>query len=145
MFRHIAQCMHYHRRHFRDPDLLPPGKMLEMVTIDAARALAMDDEIGSLEVGKRADLILLDMRKPHLYPPQMPVMRIAHFANASDVDTVIVDGRVLMRGRQALQVDEAQILDAAADEAARAVERSGLGHLLEEPDSIWRHSRWTNS
>src|SRR5439155_7471041 len=51
MFRHMSQCMHYHRRHFRDAGVLPHGKVLEMVTIDAARALSMEHEIGSLEAG----------------------------------------------------------------------------------------------
>ena len=57
-FRNMWQCMNYHRRHFRDENVMPPGKVLEMVTIDAARALGMDDRIGSIEPGKAADLIL---------------------------------------------------------------------------------------
>src|SRR5437762_13659266 len=101
MFRHMFQCMHYHRRHFRDARILPQGKVLEMVTIDAARALGLDRELGSLEAGKKADVILVDLFKPHLMPLNMPVYRIASFANGADVDTVIVDGRVLMEGREA--------------------------------------------
>ena len=85
MFRHMAQCMHYHRRHFRDPAWMPPGKVLEMTTIDSARALGLDGDLGSLEPGKKADIVLVDLRKPHLYPPNMPVTRLAHFANAGDV------------------------------------------------------------
>ena len=68
MFRHMQQCMHYHRTFFNDPSWLPPGKVLEMCTIDAAKALGMEKEIGSLEVGKKADIVLLDLRRPHLYP-----------------------------------------------------------------------------
>ena len=131
MFRHMAQCMHYHRRHFRDPGVLPPGKVLEMVTIDAARALGLDKDIGSLEIGKKADIVLVDMRKPHLYPPVMPVTRLAHFANAADVDTVIVDGKVLMQGRRT-RLDEAAILDGAAHEAVLAFERGGISKLRAE-------------
>ena len=141
MFRHMAQCMHYHRRHFRDPTYLPPGKTLEMATIDAARALGLQADLGSLEAGKKADVVLVDMRKPHLYPPTMPVTKIAHFANAADVDTVIVDGRILMRGRRVDHLDEAGILAAAAHEAALAFERSGLTHVLDEPADYWRVSR----
>ena len=141
MFRHMAQCMHYHRRHFRDPAWMPPGKVLEMTTIDAARALGLEDHLGSLEPGKKADIVLVDLRKPHLYPPNMPVMRLAHFANAADVDTVIVDGRILMRGRVALHVDEDAVLDAAARELDRALERSGLQHLRVEPEALWGVNR----
>ena len=141
MFRHMAQCMHYHRRHFRDPAYLPPGKTLEMATIDAAKALGLEKELGSLEVGKKADIVLVDMRKPHLYPPVMPVTRLAHFANAADVDTVIVNGRVLMRGRLTDHLDAGSILADAAEQAALAFERTGLTSLLEEPQEFWRLAR----
>lgn len=137
MFRHMAQCMHYHRRHFRDPTVLPPGKALEMTTIGAARALGLDGELGSLEPGKRADLILVDLFKPHLVPLNMPLVRLAHFANAADVDTVLVEGKILMRGREVLTLDETEVLEEAEREAIAALERSGLQHLTEEPASFW--------
>jgi cytosine/adenosine deaminase-related metal-dependent hydrolase len=141
MFRHMAQCMHYHRRHFRDPGYLPPGKVIEMVTVDAARALAMEAEIGSLEVGKRADVILLDFFKPHLYPLNMPVIRVAHFANAADVDTVIVDGRLLMRARKVHTLDEGEVLEEAQGECEAMLERTGLRPLTDLPESIWGRAR----
>ncbi len=141
MFRHMAQCMHYHRRHFRDPAWMPPGKVLEMATIDAARALGLEGELGSLEQGKRADIVLVDMRKPHLWPPQMPVTRLAHFANAADVDTVIVAGEVLMRARRLASMEEAAILDEAANELDLALGRTGLRHLANEPPGYWRTHR----
>jgi cytosine/adenosine deaminase-related metal-dependent hydrolase len=141
MFRHMAQCMHYHRRHFRDPSYMPPGKVLEMATIDAARALGLGDDLGSLEPGKKADIVLVDMRKPHLWPPNMPVTRLAHFANAADVHTVIADGRVLMRGRRLINVDEASILDEAETELARALERTRLERLTLEPSDYWGVAR----
>jgi len=97
MFRHMQQCMHYHRTFHHDPSWLPPGRVLEMCTVDAARALGMADEIGSLEVGKKADVVLLDWRRPHLYPANMPLFRLVYFANGNDVDTVIVDGRIALR------------------------------------------------
>lgn len=141
MFRHMTQCMHYHRRHFRDPSVLSPGKVLEMCTIDAARALGRDDEIGSIEPGKVADIILLDIRKPHLYPFNMPVTRVAHFANAADVDTVIVNGRIVMRGRRVGTFDEDEVLDEALHETEAALERTGLRHLTDEPANYWGRAR----
>ena len=141
MFKHMTQCMHYHRRHFRDPSWMPPGKVLEMTTIDAAKALGMDDLIGSLEVGKKADIVLVDMRKPHLYPANMPVTRLAHFANAADVDTVIVDGRILMSQRVPENVNEEEILDSANMQLSLALERSGLQHLTDEPPDFWGVNR----
>ncbi|MBJ3778801.1 amidohydrolase family protein [Acuticoccus mangrovi] len=142
MFRHMFQAMHYHRRHMRDPQVLPVGKALEMVTIDAAKAVGMADIVGSLEVGKRADVVLVDMRKPHLYPLHMPVYRIANFAVAADVDTVLVDGRVLMEGRKVAHLDEDAILDAAQAEIDAALARTGTEGLMIEPATMWRGSHY---
>lgn len=143
MFRHMQQAMHYHRRHFRDDQVLPPGKALEMITIDAAKALGMEDEIGSLEPGKKADIVLLDLRKPHLVPANMPLHRAIYFANGADIDTTIVDGRVLMRGRKVLSMDEESALDAADAAISKALERSGLQHLLETRAGFWGQSRYS--
>ena len=142
MFRHMQQCMHYHRRHFRDPEVLPPGKVLEMATIDAARALGLESEIGSLEVGKRADVILVDLFKPHTFPFHMPLHRAMYFANGNDVDTVIVDGRILMRGREVLSVDERRVLETAQREADLALQRSDLADLTTPRPRLWGHSHY---
>lgn len=139
MFRHMAQAMHYHRRHFRDPAVLPDGKALEMCTIDAARALGLDADLGSLEPGKKADIVLLDGQKPHLWPPVMALNRITHFANAADVDTVIVDGRVLMQGRQVPHLDLRAVLEDAALQADRVFAASGHAASRTEGGDIWRH------
>lgn len=138
MFRHMQQCMHYHRTFHRDPSWLPPGKVLEMCTIDAAVALGMEAEIGSLEVGKKADVVLLDLRRPHMVPANMPLYRIVCFANGNDIDTVIIDGKVCLQGRRALTVDEDAVLDNAEREAALMIERLGLSALLETPSHFWR-------
>jgi 5-methylthioadenosine/S-adenosylhomocysteine deaminase len=145
MFRHMAQCMHYHRRHFRDAGILPHGKVLEMVTIDAARALGLQQDIGSLEVGKKADIILLDLFKPHLMPLNMPVYRVTSFANGADVDTTIVDGRILMEGRKVLTLDETQVMEQAQAATELMLERTGLQHLLESPANLWRSPHYSGS
>ena len=143
MFRHMAQCMHYHRRHFRNPSYMPPGKVLEMATIDAAHALGVKEDLGSLEPGKKADIVLVDMRKPHLWPPNMPVTRLAHFANAADVDTVVVGGEILMRNRIPRRVDTEAILEAADRELTLALERTGLEGLTREPRDYWQSAART--
>ena len=142
MFRHMQQAMHYHRRHYRDSHILPPGRVMELATIDAAKALGMEAEIGSLAKGKKADVILINLAAPHLYPPNMPLYRIACFANGADVDTTIVNGRVLMRGRKVLSVDEGKILADAARETETMLERTGFAPLLETPATFFGHSRY---
>ena len=141
-FRHMQQCMHYHRRHFRDDQVMPPGKVLEMVTTDAARTLGLESEIGSLEVGKRADVVLLDLRKPHLAPANMPLYRATCFANGGDIDTTIVNGHIVMQGRRMVSVDEGEILDKADRQASLAIERCGLSDLLETPAGFWGGGRY---
>ena len=141
MFRHMFQCMRLHQRHHKDERLMPPGKLLEMVTIDAARALHMDAHIGSLEPGKQADIITIDLRKPHLAPANMPVWRVVCFANGQDVDTVIVDGRILMQNRQVPHVDIAEILASAEAETQSMLDRTGFRPMLAEPATIWGRSR----
>jgi cytosine/adenosine deaminase-related metal-dependent hydrolase len=141
MLRHLFQAMRYHRFAWRDTDVLPAGKALEMVTIDAARALGLEKEIGSLDVGKKADIILIDWFQPHLMPMHMPVYRVAYFASGNDVTTVIVNGRVLMRDRKVLSVNEEQVMLLAQREADAAIRRTGLDSLLRTPPDIWRRSR----
>jgi 5-methylthioadenosine/S-adenosylhomocysteine deaminase len=142
MFRHMFQCMHYHRTYFHDPDILPAGKVLEMVTIDAARGLGMENEIGSLEAGKKADIILVDMAKPHLCPLNMTAYRIAHYANGADVDTVIVNGKILMENRQVKSVSESETLVLAQTAFDKAVDRTQLHSLMKMPDHFWGHSKF---
>lgn len=141
MFRHVFQAMRYHRAAFRDAKVLPAGKALEMVTVDAAKALGLETEIGSLEAGKKADVILLDADRPHLMPMQMPLYRVAYFANGNDVRTVIVNGRVLMRDRVVLTVDERAVVDLAQREAELAIRRAGLDSLTRTPEGFWGRSR----
>ena len=141
LFRHMQQGMHYHRTFHRDPSWLPPGKALEMVTIDAARALGLETEIGSLEPGKKADVVLLDLRRPHLYPANMPVFRVVYFANGNDVHTVIVDGEVALEDRRPTRVDADSVLDAAQRETELMLDRARLRGLLDTPDGFWRTVR----
>ena len=130
MFRHMVMCARLHQRAARDERLMPPGKLLEMITIDAAKGLNMSASIGSLEPGKKADVITVDLSTPHAYPPNMPVHRLVFFAGAADVRDVIVDGRVLMRDRIVTTVDEAEVLAEAAAETEAMLDRSGLRRLI---------------
>ncbi len=141
MFRHMFQAMRYHRFYWRDTNVLPAGKVLEMVTVDAAKALGMEKEIGSLEAGKKADVILIDWWRPHMVPMNMPLYRVAYFANGNDVSTVLVNGRVLMRDRRVLSVNEDAVLTMAQREADLAIRRTGLGKLVETPEGFWGRSR----
>ncbi len=140
MFRHMFQAIRYHQRHARDEALMPPGKALEMVTIDAARGLGMADRIGSLEVGKHADITTVDLTAPHMLPANMPVHRVVYFANGHDVRDVVVGGEILMRDRVVPHVDEAGVAEAAARETAAMLDRAGLSAMVAE-DPGWGRTR----
>jgi cytosine/adenosine deaminase-related metal-dependent hydrolase len=140
MFRHMFQCIRYHQRHFRDETMMPPGKALEMVTIDAAKGLGLADEIGSLEVGKKADVITVDLSAPHMVPANMPVARVVYFANGHDVMDVVVGGRVLMHDRATPHLDATEIATAAWREADAMLDRANLRHMVVE-DPGWGLTR----
>ncbi|GLU29242.1 amidohydrolase family protein [Brucella sp. NBRC 12950] len=128
----IAQSTQ-HILHNHDRYILPPGKVFEMITIDAARAIGMAHEIGSLEMGKKADIAIIDMRKPHLTPNWMPVHRLIHQVLGSDVDTVIVDGKILMEGGKVLTTNMQEALDFGESEARALVARAGLEKHMHDP------------
>ena len=100
---------------YRDPRVLPAKKVIEMATIDGARALGLSDFIGSLEVNKRADIILIDVEKPHLTPMHDIYATLVYSARGSDVDTVIVDGKVLMENRNVNTLNEHEIIKKAEE------------------------------
>ena len=126
----------------KDADVLTAGKALEMITIDAARALGLDAELGSLEEGKKADVVVIDAVKPHLYPLWQEPLRIVYQASGHDVDTVIVDGRIVMENRIAQTVDEAAILADAQVEAEKMLDRTGFQRSAQLPERFWKSTHY---
>jgi cytosine/adenosine deaminase-related metal-dependent hydrolase len=138
LLKEIPRAISMQWSRFGDETLLPPGKALRMVTIDAARALGLDSSLGSLEVGKKADVILVDLNKPHLTPSLAAPRLVAYYASGNDVDTVLVDGKVLMQNRRVKSVDENAVLDMAREQAALAFSRSEIEPYLEMDDNFWQ-------
>lgn len=102
---------------------VPALDALKMSTVNGAKALAWFDEIGSVEAGKKADLILIDMDKPHLYPRHNIISALAYTVQASDVDTVIVDGRIIMEKREIKTLDVEKIKYLAEKHAKDLINR----------------------
>lgn len=103
----------------RDPAAVNAERALAMATINGARALHMEKEIGSIEAGKKADIIFVRTDAPHAVPSYDVYSQIVYALKASDVDTVLVGGRVLMQGRRLLTLDEPLILTKAREYAAK--------------------------
>ncbi|MFJ9160925.1 amidohydrolase [Streptomyces griseoviridis] len=95
-----------------DPTAVGAERAVRMATIEGARALGLGEHLGSLEAGKRADLIVLGLDGPHLLPRHDPFSTLAYAAGAADVRDTVVEGRVLMRGRRLTTLDEAAVVRA---------------------------------
>ena len=93
-----------------DPRVVDAKTALGMGTIGGARALGMDAQIGSLEAGKRADLIVVDASNARHTPMYDPISHLVYVTRGDDVQTTVVQGKVLMRDRKVLTLDEAAIL-----------------------------------
>jgi 5-methylthioadenosine/S-adenosylhomocysteine deaminase len=110
MFEAMRQAAFLHKLKNGDPRAVAAPVALEMATIGGARALGMEREIGSLEAGKRADLLIVSMSSPRQTPMYDPVSHLVYVTRGDDVRTTIVNGKVLMRDRQALTLNRAQVL-----------------------------------
>jgi 5-methylthioadenosine/S-adenosylhomocysteine deaminase len=111
LFQEMDFVAKVHKAHRLDPTVMPAQTVLEMATLGGARVLGMEKEIGSLEVGKKADVIILDLNKPHLQPVYNIVSHLVYSATGADVRDVIIDGKVIMENRRLLTLDEGQILE----------------------------------
>jgi len=99
MFEVMKVTALLHKGVTKNPTAVPAQRVIEMATIDGARALCLDHEIGSIEVGKRADIILINLSKPHLCPLHNEISHIVYAVKSSDVETVIINGRIVMENR----------------------------------------------
>ncbi len=119
MFEEMATAAFLAKHAAGDPTVAPASKVLEMATLGGARALGMEDRIGSLEAGKRADIVVVDVRAPRMTPMYDPVSHLVYVAKGADVRHVVVEGRVVMRDRAVLTLDERAVVARAAALAAR--------------------------
>jgi 5-methylthioadenosine/S-adenosylhomocysteine deaminase len=108
------------------PEALPAGRVLRMATIDGARALGLEKEIGSLEAGKCADVIVVNLDQLHSTPQRDVVSTLVYSAQPADVTATMIDGRVLMRGGELLTLNEASVLEEANREAGTLAGRAGI-------------------
>lgn len=138
LWKELHRAMLLQRMDQRNPAVLPVGKVLRMVTIEAAHAMGWDREIGSLEPGKKADLITIDLEQPHLTPRAHVPQLLGYYAEGADVTNVIVDGRPLMRDRNVLTVDIKAVVARAQAEADAAFTRVDVTAYQQIPRGFWR-------
>lgn len=124
LFGEMDMAAKLQKVHGHDSTCLPAGEALHMATCGGASVLGAGDEIGTLEVGKKADLIVVEMHKPHLTPMYNPVSQLVYAARGGDVLHSIIDGRVVMENRQLTLVDEDELLAICQEWAEKLTGRS---------------------
>jgi cytosine/adenosine deaminase-related metal-dependent hydrolase len=142
LFKDISRAMWHQWMRFETQAVLPGGKALRMVTIDAAKALQVDHETGSLEAGKKADIILIDLNKPHLTPRTYIPHQLCFYTNGHDVDTTIIDGKIVMENAKVLTVDDQEVMDLARIEARKAIDLIDLNEFKPKDKVFWHGSRY---
>jgi 5-methylthioadenosine/S-adenosylhomocysteine deaminase len=119
MWEEMDTAAKLHKLIAKDPTVLGARQVLEMATIGGARAIGLEKEIGSLEVGKRADVIVVRMDGPHQTPMYNVGSLLVYATKASDVETVVVNGQVVMEGRRVLTIDEHEVIAKAREYGER--------------------------
>jgi 5-methylthioadenosine/S-adenosylhomocysteine deaminase len=123
MFQSMKIAALLQKQYYEDPAVLPARTVLKMATTDGAKALGLGKTVGVLEAGRRADIILVDFKKPHLTPAHDPYANLVYSASGSDVDTVIVDGKILMENRNVQTLDEEEVMRRAQRTALNLLTR----------------------
>jgi 5-methylthioadenosine/S-adenosylhomocysteine deaminase len=122
MFFEMDVCAKLHKVKNLEPTAMPAAKVLEMTTLGGARVLGLEKNIGSLEVGKKADVILIDCRQPHLQPFYHPDL-LVYAANGGDVATAIIDGKLVMLKRKVLTFDVDEVMAKVRELARKIIRR----------------------
>jgi 5-methylthioadenosine/S-adenosylhomocysteine deaminase len=122
----IAQYFRVVRDVFEDAALMTAEQLLEHMTLQGAEALLWGDAIGSLEVGKRADFLLFNLNRPEFVPLHNPLSNLAHTASGDGVETVVIDGRVVLRDGSFVDVDAQEFMRRGQELALNIAERTGL-------------------
>lgn len=109
LFHEMSLVTLIHKGTQRSPQCISAQDAFRFATINGARALSLEDQIGSIEVGKKADLAILDLKNPSLWPCNNPLAALSYSANGGEVNTVIIDGKITMENRIILTMDEERI------------------------------------
>lgn len=125
MIEEMRTTSFLHKTVKKDSTILPVPELIRMSTILGAKALGVEKDIGSIESGKKADLIILDYKKPHLVPFHNCPSHIVYSAFGSDVDTMIIDGKIIMKNREVLTLNEVEVMEKAQQAFEELLELGG--------------------
>jgi cytosine/adenosine deaminase-related metal-dependent hydrolase len=126
LIREMKLAAIIHKAVTNDPLVVPAETVLELATINGARALGLEHEIGSLEVGKKADLVVIDLNRLHTTPSPNPISSLVYAATGGEVDTVVVDGRIVVEQGLLLTMNEEEVIKRAHQHAESLYQRAGI-------------------
>ncbi|PKN36950.1 MAG: S-adenosylhomocysteine deaminase [Deltaproteobacteria bacterium HGW-Deltaproteobacteria-2] len=119
MIKEMSTAAKLHKVARLDPTVMDAQTVVRMATIEGAKALSMDKITGSLEAGKKADIIVIGLNKPHLTPIYSEYSHLVYAMSGADVDTVIINGKVVMENRKFLTINEAEVMQKAREIAVK--------------------------
>jgi len=126
MFREMKMAALIHKGRLLSPTAVTAEQAIEMGTINGARALSWDKRIGSIERGKAADIVLINARKSHMVPHRNLVSNVVYSATGADVETVIIDGKIVVENGNVKTIDEAGIIERVLDISEEIDKKAGI-------------------
>lgn len=122
IFDELRTCAYLQKLKYEDPTIIKSYDLLKMATIEGAKVLGLDNEIGTIEVGKKADLILIDLNSPNLWPHNDICTNLVFSGTEENINTVIIDGNILMEDRKLININEKDILNKIKECADRLLD-----------------------
>ena len=120
----LTSLIHKGRR--LDPAIMPAQQILKMVTIDGARAVLWDDEVGSIEAGKKADITIINPNSADMLPLHDPIANLVTSMHSTNIESVMCDGKWVMKNRNIMFIDEISVIEEAKERAKAIVKRAGI-------------------
>jgi len=117
LFGEMDMAAKLHKVNRLDPTVMDAKTVIDMTTKKGAKVLGLENNIGSLEVGKKADIIVIDINKPHLTPMYNPYSHIVYAANGHDVKSTVIDGRIVMEDGKLLTLDVEGVMERAREKS----------------------------
>jgi 5-methylthioadenosine/S-adenosylhomocysteine deaminase len=141
IFDVMKSCVLLHRIHHLNPEVIRPQHALDMATISGAEAVGMGGELGSIEVGKRADLVMIDLKALNLRPLHDVVSNIVMNGRADNVVSVILDGEFVLRDRKFIGIDEERVVHESESATARILDRLKYLEWFKKKHAKYRFSK----
>ena len=130
MFEAMKFCLLQHRANWIDASIIKPEDVLEMATIQSAKTLRMEDEIGSLEEGKKADITICGTNQIQMTPNVKPISNLVMSTNGFNVDTVIIDGKIVLENKEFTKINKNEIIEQANKKIDEMIKKAGLEDLI---------------